>query len=69
MSFEKAFALYRICIRWHSGQSSRGYRLLSRIQSRSHNLWRLEDELKRDETFCTGVAYWYRRFGKLRHTL
>jgi hypothetical protein len=30
--FDLYGALYLVCSRWHSGQSSRGYRILSRLQ-------------------------------------
>lgn len=33
-SFERTFALYQVCVDYHSGQSSRGYRLLSSLKRR-----------------------------------
>jgi len=34
--FDLYGALYLLCNRWHSGQNSRGYRILSRLQSRGY---------------------------------
>jgi len=32
--FDLYGALYMLCVRWHGGQASRGYRLLSRLSAR-----------------------------------
>ena len=34
--FDRYGALYLLCVRWHSGQWSRGYRLLSRLVKKGY---------------------------------
>jgi len=65
--FDLYGAIYLLCVRWHSGQFSRGYRLLGKLDDvdyqpglsvrEGHNF---ENEQQRDI---------YRRLFKLRHTL
>jgi hypothetical protein len=64
--FDRYGALYLLCSRWHSGQWSRGYRILSRLTVRGYRPGlsvqqnRFESEQQR--------AY-YRHYYRLRHTL
>ncbi len=65
--FDKYGALYLLCTRWHSGQWSRGYRLLGRLENAGYKPGLtvregrgFESESQRD---------YYRQFLKLRHTL
>lgn len=48
MNADRAFGLAYVCERWHSGQWSRGYRILSRlgVSHGTDQSWRL---LPRDE--------------------
>ena len=52
--FDLYGALWAFCSRWHSGQGSRGYRILSRLSSAGYNpglglqQGRFESETQRD---------------------
>ena len=48
MNTDRAFGLHYVCARFHSGQSSRGYRLLSRLRV-EHRTDRAAKLLPRDE--------------------
>lgn len=65
--FDKYGALYLLCTRWHSGQWSRGYRLLSRLHVKGY---------RPGLTIREGLGFesesqraWYRHYGRLRFTL
>ena len=59
-------ALYMLCTRWHSGQCSKGYRILSRLiiagyePGLSVQNGKFESEQQRQ---------YYKQYGKSRHTL
>jgi len=48
MNHERLFGLDYVCRRWHSGQWSRGYRLICKIDA-SHGTSQSERLLPRDE--------------------
>lgn len=65
--FDKYGALYMLCARWHSGQWSRGYRLLGRLKRAGYspgltvrNGHSFESEEQRS---------WYKHYLQFKHTL
>ena len=64
--FDRYGALWLLCSRWHSGQWSRGYRILSRLVGKDYKpgislqQGRFESETQR---------WYYRHYFSLRHTL
>jgi hypothetical protein len=70
----KLFALYVICSRWHTGQWSRGYRLLCRSGGLLHKIGIRNplDQIKLARSprkFRGDFFRFYRKFYKLRNTL
>ena len=59
-------ALWALCSRWHGGQGSRGYRLLSRLAARGYRpgLGLQQGQFESDTQRMV-----YRRWLRLRHTL
>ena len=64
--FDLYGALYLLCSRWHSGQWSRGYRLLSRIIGKGYSPG-LSIRAGRFENYDQAAIY--HRLGRLRKTL
>ena len=64
--FDKYAAIYLLCIRWHSGQWSRGYRLLSRLTLAG---FRPGLSLQNGKFDSAGQRNYYRAYFKLRNTL
>jgi hypothetical protein len=75
-STTRMLALYRLTSAYHSGQSSRGYRINSRVSHRLHQEGTTPDILDRaNRSEILTYEEWdaviadTRRFGRLRHTL
>lgn len=68
----RLYALYHLCIRWHSGQWSRGYKISCQIQQ---CFLRLSGKMfyptlsNKSYNFRLMVQKEYRKFYKLKHTL
>ena len=65
--FDLYGALWLLCSRWHSGQSSRGYRILSRISRAGYSPGLTISNGRGFETDEQRAIY--RRYFRLRHTL
>ena len=65
--FDLYGALYLLCSRWHGGQWSRGYGLLSKLQNAGYSPGITIREGRGFETEEQRMLY--RRYFKLRHTL
>ena len=65
--FDLYGALYMLCVRWHSGQWSRGYRLLGRLNSAGYRPGlTVRDGHSFESEEQRSI---YRQLLKLRHTL
>jgi hypothetical protein len=64
--FDRYGALYLLCVRYHSGQWSRGYRLLSRLISKGYKPGL---SIQHNEFESYEQKEYYRRWYKLRNTL
>lgn len=62
MNPERAFGLAYVCERWHSGQWSRGYRVLCKLQV-EHRTDRAAHLLPKDE--WTEARYWAAHYTRL----
>lgn len=64
--FDRYGALYLLCSRWHSGQWSRGYRILSRLSLKGYRPG-LSIQSNRFESDMQKM--YYRQYYKLKATL
>lgn len=64
--FDKYGALWLLCSRYHSGQWSRGYRILSRLVKAQY---RPGLSLQQNQFESEAQKSYYQRYYKLRHTL
>jgi len=59
-------ALYMLCSRYHSGQWSRGYRILSRLVNKGYNPGL---SIQSNEFESDNQREYYRRYYRLRNTI